>query len=261
MLIRLKNLYVISISKSGDTVKMNSRTDQSLMNGLSCLALMLLCLGSGRVYSQFNLNTDSLEAVLPFEVDDTIKVNRYLALGRRYILMAEYEKARTCADQALTLIQRLGFDAGLYEVNELSGEIYENQGLNTDALKYYLISMQIAQGQEDQLKIGRAFHNLGSVYWHLENYTEALKNYLSSLKIQEALGNQEGIGKDYCNIGILYDLQGRTEDAIDAYQKAMAIAREIHNPVGIGACNENLGIIYNGQGKYSEALTCHHAAL
>lgn len=94
-----------------------------------------------------------------------------------------------------------------------------------------------------------AWHNLGMVYYHLEQYQNALERLLKSLKLDPS------IGLHHYSLGLVLEKLGNNSQAIGAYQKAIAL-----NPQLVDAYN-NLGNIVSTAGDIAQAESIYRQAI
>ena len=215
---------------------------------------------SSKVFAQ-NRAIDSLLKVLNRVKEDTSKVKILNDLSKEFLQNEEYLSSRKYADEALALSIKIGFKKGKADALNLFGNIYDNQGNYSEALKEYFISLKIREVIGDRRGIAYSHYTIGLVYDNLCNYSEAIKEYLASLKIMLEIGDKKGIADLHNNIGTIYQEQGNYPEALKQYFISLKIREEIKDKKGIAASHNNIGIIYHDQGKYSEALKQYFASL
>src|SRR3989339_1229384 len=124
------------------------------------------------------------------------------------------------------------------------GDILRTQGKNREAMKNYLIALQL-----DRKYAARVYYNIGLVFAGQGMFDQAIIYY------RQALAIKPDYDTVYINLGNALSMQNKYDDAILIYHKALDI-----NQQSVEAHN-NLGLILFHQNKLQEALQHFRAAL
>jgi two-component system sensor histidine kinase UhpB len=155
---------------------------------------------------------------------------------------------------SLKIREEIGDKNGIADSYNNIGNIHQNQGNYSEALKYYLGTLRIKEDKGDKKGIAASYHNIGNIYQNQGNYSEALKYYLSSVKVKEEISDKKGIADTYNSIGSNYRSMGNYPEALKNHLASLKIKEEIGDKKGIAISYNNLGNIYTDQGNYFEAM-------
>jgi tetratricopeptide (TPR) repeat protein len=125
---------------------------------------------------------------------------------------------------------------------------------DSEILKYANEGLVLAKKLKDKYRQGIAIYQVASLHRKNGNFAEALKNYLIVLNISEEIGDKTCAMNQYANIGEIYSIQGNIPDAIDYCQKAVKIALEVGDKGWIFGIYNRLGNIYYGARNNEQAL-------
>src|SRR6218665_223275 len=150
-------------------------------------------------------------------------------------------------------------------LNRLS-RLLMNAGSYDSALSYAGLardkaSAPAAKSASFKRGLGRAYNNVGLVYYYRGNYPEALKNQLAALSIQEAAGDRQGMANSYNHMGMVNYGQGYYDEALKCHEASLKIKKTINDRKGICASYVNIGNIYLNRGDYAGALKNYFACL
>ncbi|MGP8217298.1 MAG: tetratricopeptide repeat protein [Bacteroidia bacterium] len=197
---------------------------------------------------------DSVRNLLETDKEDTNRVNTLNNLSRQLYLLSDYSQSDSLAQISLALAQKINYKQGMGKAYLNKGNIYEDQGNYTEALKNQLQGLKIFQEIRDKKGMGNAYLNIGNVYWRQGNYPEAQKNYLQSLNSFQEIKNKLGMSNAYGNLGLIYEAQGNYSEALKNQLQGLKIESEIGDKKGMSNAYGNIGNIYDEQGNYTEAL-------
>gem|GEM_PF-5805000 len=110
-----------------------------------------------------------------------------------------------------------------YELLRRQGNYYRTKKSYMYAKGYYQEALNIAQQQNNQVKLAKSYNDLGLIYLKEKQYQSSIEFLKKSLDIKYQLGNQALIRTTLTNLGLLYYKTGDYQDAIELYQEAEAI--------------------------------------
>ncbi|MBA7572298.1 Photosystem I assembly protein Ycf3 [subsurface metagenome] len=172
-----------------------------------------------------------------------------------------YDKAMTCSENSLRIVEELGDLSGKATALNNIGAIYRAQGNYPEALKWYEEALQIDEQLGNLSGKAIRLNNIGTIYRAQGNYPEALKRYEEALQIAEQLGDLSGKATVLNNIGVIHYAQGNYPEALKRYEEALQIAEQLGDLSGKAIRLNNIGEIYRAQGNYLEALKWYEEAL
>lgn len=206
------------------------------------------------------------------------KLNYKMGIGDAYLLkgialtnLGKYQDALQINNDALKLFDQLLTPENSADESKILnlkaraygsiGNIYEEQGNYTEALKNNLEALKIGKETGDKPGMALTYNNIGNIYADLGNYPEAVKTHFAALKIKEETGDKKSIANSYNNIGSIYYNQGDLAQSLKYNMTALKIREEIEDKWGIANSYGNIGSIYADKANFPEALKYHFAAL
>ncbi len=117
------------------------------------------------------------------------------ALGTKYRLGNEPEKAVDALSKALDIYSNIGDERGEVEVLGGLGALYFNDYENySEALNYYREALVLRQKVDDKQLIGTTLNSLGASYHtYLKDYHGALRYYEQAKVVRAEIGDQSGL--------------------------------------------------------------------
>jgi tetratricopeptide (TPR) repeat protein len=165
----------------------------------------------------------------------------------------DYPEAERRYQQALTISDRYGDQAGTARSYHQLGRLAQLRGDNAEAERRYRQALTIFERLGNQAGIAMCYFNLGIIAYLHRDYAEAERRYQQSLAIDERLGNEIGMATSYHHIGMLAQNRGDYPEAQRRYQQALAISERLGNQVGMAKGYGQLGILAYLLGDYAEA--------
>ena len=120
------------------------------------------------------------------------------------------------------------------------------------ALRIYNEALQIKKSIEDKVGIALLNNNLGTLYANMEDEAEALKYFMIGLEMYTESGVNTGVVMVNYNLGELYQNSGKTNIAIEYFNKSLAMAIDNGQVDFIDDNYEALVHCYAKSGNYSE---------
>lgn len=165
---------------------------------------------------QINYPTGIAQANENIAICNSLKGNYSDALIHFLLSIKFFEKSNNQA--ALSLVY-----------NNLAEYVFINQTKITEANKYLLKSLKIADNlQKLEYKFAPII-NLGKCAMLQKDYSKAIKHYSAALQIAKAVHNNNYIAIALANIGRIYDFKGDYENAISFLSKALNLSQELSN--------------------------------
>jgi len=138
-------------------------------------------------------------------------------------------------------------------LNAIGVTLFE-QAKYDSAVILYLELIQLCEKKDYEDIRGKAYLNLGMVYYDLNDHEKAKICLIKSLEINEKLNNYMYISNAYNNLGNLYILEDDLDSAWVLYNKALEISAEINYPMGCGNAYNGLADIAERRGDYKKAF-------
>lgn len=130
-----------------------------------------------------------------------------------------------------------------------------------EAKKCYEEHLSIAKELGDRAGEGKAYANHGNVQNSLGDFGRAVEYHEQDLAISKEVGDKAGGGISYGNLGIDHGGLGDFKRAIEYHDQHLRIAIETSNRYGEGGAYYVLGADYECSGSLSEALLCYRSSI
>lgn len=176
-------------------------------------------------------------------------------------LIGNYDSALIQQNMALTMWQSMGDSSNIAGAFNNLGIIYDERGINDQAITYYLDGLQMYEQIGSLEGMAKAYNNLGIVNKKEGNYQKVLEYYEKSLAIYQQLNHQIGITITYGNLGSVHLELKDFESAIDYSKRAIDAYLENGLDQYVAYSQENIGIAYRGLGELAKAEKYHLDAL
>jgi signal transduction histidine kinase len=171
-----------------------------------------------------------------------------------------FSEAQEKFRNAISIFQQMNFRRGIADNYTNLGLAQMAQGNLSGAIESYSIALGFRE-EHDKRGRSAAYNNIGTIYHHQGDYPNALKYYLMSVQIDEELGDKLDLAFSYNNLGLFYQHQEKEEEAIDYFRKANMLCREIGHKECIAGTNSNIATLYKTQGNYQQSLNYHLGSL
>lgn len=181
--------------------------------------------------------------------------------GENLYNAGQYADAIAAFEQALTIMQRLGYRSNEGILLSNIGAAYEAEGQFVKALDLDNQALVIAQQTGNTLGQAQTLTNIGNIYVEQGQYSKALTNFTQSLAMMNRLGDRASQGQILNSFGNVYRSQGKLTKALDAYNQALSIAHQLGDSRGEGLVLSNIGSVDQTLGQYGVALNMYNHAL
>lgn len=209
-------------------------------------------------------DTTLLFKLLQDAPNDSVRIEVYLQLGD-YFQSKVPDRAIQYFDNVLELTNR--YAGEFYTFNSAmcynrKGIIYTIQGAFVKSLENYQKAekafdelIQIDPDNEDY-KHGKIniLANIGTIYYHQENYKKAIKYWEETLEVIRELGIEFAEAQLLNNIGVIYKDTEEFARALEYLNKALEIFLKVDSPKDVAMCYTNLGEIYDELDLPSKSL-------
>lgn len=224
-----------------------------------CFCLFFL-FSNSLSHSQNSIAIDSLEKVLQFAKNDTVKINALNDIS--FILVAsDPQKAKDYANKALLIAQKIEWETGIANSYHNIGYVNYAQGNFPVALDYWLKVLVQREKINNKEAISSAIGNVGTIYFHQANYPKALEYYIKGLKLAEEIRDTAKIIANLTNVGMIYKRQNDFEKALEYQFKALKMVEKSNRQNEIGIVYGSIAGSYWRQGNITKALEYYFKAI
>lgn len=242
---------------------------------LKLIVALLIIMTFGLKLNAQNSTVDSLKLELKNTMQDTIRVKVYLQLGE-ILYLDDPKKAiefwtsasRICQKQLANskasssdLESKTFYLTCLATALSNTGQVYDMQGDNVNALVCYFKSLKLWEGLKDKLGIATCFNNIGLVYNNQGDIPKALEYHHKSLKISEEINDKTAIANSLNNIGGIYLNQGDTHKALENFNMSLKVSEEVKDSLGIANSLNSIGGVYQKFGDIKKTLEYYQKSL
>ena len=174
-------------------------------------------------------------------------------LGRLFISLSEYDKARDYLEKALAIKIEIGDRSGEAAIYSNLGTLFQSLRQNGKAREYLekALAIQIAIG--DRNGETKSYGDLGALFISLSEYDKAREYLKKALAIQIKTGDRNGEATSYGKLGRLFQSIGKYDGAHEYLEKALAIKIEIGDRHGEATGYGNLGALFRLLSEYGKA--------
>jgi tetratricopeptide (TPR) repeat protein len=137
----------------------------------------------------------------------------------------------------------------------------QNGAHHAEAVSVHTAALEAARELGDQIAMGGALTDLGSVWWRWGQCDRAGECLGEALAMFEAAGDRAGQARVRKNIGALHWQRGRYEQAAASCRDAVAGFAVLGDRHGEARALDNLGSVRHRQGRYPQAAEHHRRAL
>ncbi|MDA9564184.1 tetratricopeptide repeat protein [Flavobacteriales bacterium] len=195
-----------------------------------------------------------LEALVYYEstnrMEETAKLQD--ALGTVLLRDKRYSEALDYFVKGLLIRQELGLFQGVASSYRNMGKVMELLNEPTQAMEYYLKSLENINMEEDKNLLSDVYLNCGVVQYTLGDYRKANEYYSEAMIILIQNDNQEALMNIYMHLGNLSIATNDLSAAIVYHNMSLDIAKELRDFSSISTTYVNLGDIYGNKLKEYE---------
>lgn len=181
---------------------------------------------------------DSIQSLISFTEDDSMKAVLYYDLGKHYYAI-DQDTAIFFSKNSFQLAERLGLEKIKGNALNIMGVAYLIRSNYEEALKTHIQALKIRETLQDSTGMLESNLNIGNVYYRNGEMAKAAEMYLKALVYGIAIKNLRGQSLIYNNLGN-YHLDRWTanqsqEDyglALDYLQKSLNIKEELKDNRG-----------------------------
>ncbi len=229
------------------------------MKHFKLLYLLLAIFSCGNLHAQKQgrERIDSIVEKMPYQKDDTNKVNLLLDLSRTY----GYDGAISDGNSALELSEKLHWKKGIALAYFNLGSIYRGQTNYPKALEYLLKALPIFNERGDRRMTGWTLNFIGKTYFDQADFTSALTYFLKCLKIFEEIGDKYSIAGTLNDVANVNWERKEYKTAFEYYSKALKLFEEAGRINGVAMIHISLGDYYVKIRDYGNALIQYNTSL
>lgn len=164
------------------------------------------------------------------------------------------DTARIHAEKAVDLARAAGEDRRIRHSLITLGTVFFEQHRYLSAMDYFVQALELAERDQDQADMAKAYHEIALVYKVQKQWSRADSVYQLSMQLAQKSGDpwtRLGILNDW---GIVLKELGRYPEAEQKYQEALLLTDSLSYPPGKSIVRCNLGILQYEMANYERAF-------
>jgi signal transduction histidine kinase/CheY-like chemotaxis protein len=190
------------------------------------------------------------------EVDDKALMGRSLnQLSLYYMIMGEYKRSVSMAEQAIIFFEELNHEKGIADAKySLAGVCYKTDNYHL-GLVYLIDCLTIYKKFHDYHNQARAQKSLGTIYEYFGDRKNAIKSYEYSIKAAKKAGDSNLESNAYNPLSGIYLKQNKIKKALDIIERAIAMKKQTGDVRGLAFALYGRGKVYIRTKQHREAET------
>jgi two-component system NarL family sensor kinase len=172
---------------------------------------------------------------------DTPTINRRIEAARS---IKDNDSAIALYYQILQQSRNIGYDEGVLQTLNLSGNRLEKNGQGKQAMQQYLHGLELIQKKRLSVYYAMFYTNMGTAFFRMGNYDSAIHYYHQSITAQQKDSSVTSLALPYLNLGLVYNNLSRYDKAIDCLKKAAAFASRNNDTLILAGVLQNIGVTY-----------------
>ena len=183
------------------------------------------------------INFDSTRYYLAKAKPIALEINYNSAIADNYSYSARvdmhesyFELAIQNFDSALYFLSFVGDSSRILDCLLGKGYVYGVQTKQLHNLECNKAALEIAESLEDSAQLSTIYNNIGSIYYHLDDFENTYYYLKKSIEIGEAInGSKVDIALTYSNLGMFLIKNKKYDEAKIYYDKVIDFLPEIDN--------------------------------
>lgn len=189
------------------------------------------------------------------DVNPSMTLKAYVALGLRHSDMADLDSANYCFDQATKIAQSFPNNKDLQaSLNNGLGIFYKKQGNNQKSLESYFLVESLGEAVIGKENHAGNYLNIANTYNRMGNRKEGIRYLYKALRGFESIPNEKGISYCYNSLGALLKQQGQLREAEVYLKKSLAMKEKEGDMKGIANTSNELALLYVELNNLTSAL-------
>lgn len=168
-------------------------------------------------------------------------------------LQCEYALARDRLEQALSVYEQLGDEAGAATALQRLGSVAREQAQYGRAVALQEQSLALWRALDDPIGIADSLHHLGFATWLAAEFGRAREFTAEALERFRALGELQEVAAVTVNLGVIAHYQGDDQRAAALLDEALGLAQDCEYQEGMAWALHERGVIAAGTQELGEA--------
>ncbi len=208
---------------------------------------------------RYNESLEIYDNILSMDIKEKEKIKSYLEISKTYQNKGDFDSAIAYSDEGLSLISDPCPE--LCELINIKGWSLMREGYYEEANTLFNKEMKISDRLQDDLELGQALHNLGTINWFKGDHNTAISYLKQALKIRRDSRDLKGESDTLNNLGTAHYDKGDLDGSIFYHSQSLEIESKIGNKKGIAMSLNNIGVVYKNKGELERALEYYKKSL
>lgn len=193
--------------------------------------------------------------------DSSGMANTLNAIGITYFNLAKYDSAIFSLLEAVRIAEINNAQHIVAKAYANLGMVYQELEEYSNAKKYLTRSISYNRETGNLINEGKSLHNLGNVYISEGKLDSAWYTYNKELELNLSENYLEGIANAYTGLGDVWDRKSNDDKALEYFSKALIYYDSINHLEGILISYKNLGMIEWHRGNFQQAMIVYDSSL
>ncbi len=216
-------------------------------------SVLILVFFSFSFYSQSDRTIDSLKKVVESAPNDTTRIRKMLQLSNK-LRRNHVEEAKKYAISSLELSEKVKYDLGIADANNLLGMLLTAEGKYAESINCNRKAISIQIKIKDDFGLSRSYNGLGSVFYLTYNLDSCINYFLLATGLSEKMKNTTAMKSLYSNLAVVLSAKKNYSRSLEFHQKAVEIEKEETDVFGLAESYINMSVLYTKTNEDSLAF-------
>jgi len=200
--------------------------------------------------------------ILDEDITPKTQIRIYRKISTSFLKQGEFDKAMDIVQKGLSI--KDGKEKNVKEYCKLlsnKGWAVLRKGDHERTLGIFEDMIDIAENIEDKKLIAQSQHNLGTIYYYMENINKSSAELKEAINFWRQTDHKKGLSSSLNNLGLVKLSKRELDEANKYFKECLDVCEEIGDSKATAIALNNIGDIYREKGKLDEALDYFNDAL
>jgi len=184
----------------------------------------------------------------------------FVLLGRASELRFDHTVALEWYEQATTVYEQVGDDAGMSDCCNMIGYLRFMHGDLDGAFSFFDRALRRDEEAGDQLRTASGYRRIGIILEQREELNQANSLYERAADIERENGDRYALARSLHHQARVHALKGRHNDATGVLRQSLALKEELGDDAGMASAYHEMGNLEFRQNNMEEALEAYEKA-
>lgn len=177
--------------------------------------------------------------------NDSILAKAYICLSYANENAGNIDEGLLTADSSLLFSVKSGKYRLRYHSENMLAQLNRRKAKYADALVHYMNALKIAENNNDEALMAKAYTGMGVLYVNQKDMKRAESYHLKALVIRKKLNDKSELTNSYNNLGIINRNLGNYKKALEYYFMALELAIGENDSADIAFLYNDIGAAYS----------------